>query len=70
MVKIMNLICAKDITLAFEGHTAAEHVDFHVREGDYLCVIGENGSGKSTLLRAITGEIKPERESFLSLPSL
>ena len=55
----MNLILAKDITLAYEGHTAAEHVDFLVNRGDYLCVIGENGSGKSTLLRAITGEIKP-----------
>jgi len=54
----MELICAKEITLAYEGHTAAEHVDFNVSEGDYLCVIGENGSGKSTLLRAITGEIK------------
>ncbi len=55
----MELICAKDITLAYEGHTAAEHVSFTVGEGDYLAVIGENGSGKSTLLRAITGEIHP-----------
>ncbi len=55
----MELIRAEDITLAYEGHTAAEHVNFTAAEGDYLAVIGENGSGKSTLLRAITGEIRP-----------
>ena len=66
----MELIYAKDITLAYEGHTAAEHVDFHVSEGDYLCVIGENGSGKSTLLRAITGEIKPAAGELFVSPEL
>lgn len=66
----MNLICSKDVTLAYEGHTAAEHVDFHVSEGDYLCVIGENGSGKSTLLRAITGEIKPASGELSVAPEL
>ena len=66
----MELICAKDITLAYEGHTAAEHVDFHVSSGDYLCVIGENGSGKSTLLRAITGEIKPASGELFVSPEL
>ncbi len=55
----MELITAKDITLAYDGHTAAKHVNFELQDGDYLCVVGENGSGKSTLLRAITGEIKP-----------
>jgi len=52
------LIRADDVTLAYEGHTAAKNVCFSVAEGDYLCVVGENGSGKSTLLRAITGEVK------------
>ncbi len=66
----MNLICSKDVTLAYEGYTAAEHVDFHVDEGDYLCVIGENGSGKSTLLRAITGEIKPASGELFVAPEL
>lgn len=54
-----KLITAERLVLAFDGHTAAENVNFTLRRGDYLCVIGENGSGKSTLLRAITGEVKP-----------
>ena len=56
--KYMDLITAKDVTLAYDGHTAATHVNFRVRSGDYLCIVGENGSGKSTLLKAVTGEIK------------
>ncbi len=55
----MSIIEAKDITLAYDGYTAAEHVSFKLENGDYLCVVGENGSGKSTLLKAVTGEIKP-----------
>ncbi len=54
-----NLITATGVTLAFDGHTAAENVNFTLGRGDYLCVIGENGSGKSTLLRAVTGEVRP-----------
>ncbi|MBE6627144.1 MAG: ABC transporter ATP-binding protein [Ruminococcaceae bacterium] len=55
----MELIKATDLTLAYDGHTAAENVNFTLHSGDYLCVIGENGSGKSTLLKAITGEVTP-----------
>ena len=55
----MVLIKANDVTLAYDGYTAAEHVNFTCSSGDYLCVVGENGTGKSTLLKAITGEIKP-----------
>ena len=53
-----KLIAADDVTLAYEGYVAAEHVGFTLDRGDYLCVVGENGSGKSTLLKAITGEIR------------
>lgn len=54
----MYLINAKDVTLAYDGHIAASHVNFTLGRGDYLCVVGENGSGKSTLMKAITGEVK------------
>lgn len=54
-----ELIRGEHLTLAYDGVTAAENVQFSLRRREYLCVIGENGSGKSTLLRAITGEVKP-----------
>ena len=58
-MKKNNLINACDLALAYDGYTAAEHVNFKLDAGDYMCVVGENGSGKSTLLKAVTGELKP-----------
>ena len=51
----MALITLKDVTIAFEGVNAVEHVSFEIERGDYLVIIGENGSGKSTLVRAMLG---------------
>ncbi len=36
-----------------------EHLDFQVRRGDYICIVGENGSGKSTLLKSLLGLLRP-----------
>ena len=66
----MNIIEAKDLTLAYEGVTAADHVSFTLGEGEYLCVVGENGSGKSTLLKAVTGELKPAGGTLFVAPEL
>ena len=55
----MALITLRDVTIAFEGVPAVEHVSFQIDRGDYLVVIGENGSGKSTLMRAMLGLLHP-----------
>ena len=34
---------------------AVEKLDLKVREGEFLCIVGESGCGKSTLLRLIGG---------------
>lgn len=51
----MAQICCTDLSLAYEGVTVAEGIDFSVSAGDYLCIVGENGSGKSTLIRGLLG---------------
>lgn len=51
----MALITLNDVTVAFEGVAAVEHVSFRVEKGDYMVIVGENGSGKSTLVRAMLG---------------
>ena len=55
----MALITLKDVTIAFEGVPAVEHVSYTVNRGDYMVIIGENGSGKSTLMRAMLGLVHP-----------
>jgi ATP-binding cassette, subfamily C (CFTR/MRP), member 1 len=32
-------------------------VDFKVKKGEFICVIGDVGSGKSSLLNAINGDM-------------
>ncbi|MBQ3954333.1 MAG: ABC transporter ATP-binding protein [Clostridia bacterium] len=66
----MNIIEANNLTLAYEGVTAADRVSFALGAGEYLCVVGENGSGKSTLLKAVTGELKPAGGSLFVAPEL
>lgn len=55
----MALMAMRDVTIAFEGVVAVDHVSFEVNPGDYLVIVGENGSGKSTLIRAMLGLVKP-----------
>lgn len=56
----MSLIELKDVTIAFEGVAAVEHVNLAVERGEYLVIVGENGSGKSTLVRAMLGLVRPK----------
>ncbi len=39
--------------------TALEKIDLHVRDGEFVTLIGRSGCGKSTLLRLIAGLLTP-----------
>ncbi len=43
------------------GARALDHLNFTVRRGEMMCVIGPSGSGKSTLLAAMSGQLQPLR---------
>lgn len=44
--------------------TALCGIDLHLKDGDFVTVIGGNGAGKSTLLNAIAGVWKPDYGSI------
>ena len=54
-----TLLEVKDLSVGYEGHPVAEHLNFTVKEGDYLCIVGENGSGKTTLMKTLLNLTKP-----------
>ena len=46
-------IDVNDLHKSFGEHEVLKGIDFHVDNGDVVCVIGPSGSGKSTLLRCV-----------------
>ncbi len=49
------LLKVKGLKVAYGGIQAVKGVDFEVREGELVSLIGANGAGKTTTLKAITG---------------
>ncbi len=45
------------------GARALDHINFEVKRGEMLCIIGPSGSGKSTLLGVLSGQREPTRGS-------
>ena len=46
-------IDVQDLHKSFGAHEVLKGIDFHVANGQVVCVIGPSGSGKSTLLRCV-----------------
>ncbi|MEH0165401.1 ABC transporter ATP-binding protein [Paucibacter sp. JuS9] len=49
------LLAVSGLKVAYGGIQAVKGVDFEVRQGELVSLIGANGAGKSTTLKAITG---------------
>ncbi len=50
-----TLLKVKGLKVAYGGIQAVKGVDFEVREGELVSLIGSNGAGKTTTMKAITG---------------
>ena len=51
------LLKIKGLKVAYGGIQAVKGVDFEVREGELVSLIGSNGAGKTTTMKAITGSL-------------
>jgi branched-chain amino acid transport system ATP-binding protein len=55
MTKI--LLKVSGLKVAYGGIQAVKGIDFEVREGELVSLIGSNGAGKTTTMKAITGSL-------------
>lgn len=71
----MEILRTEKISINFGGLVAVKEVDFSVKEGEIVGLIGPNGSGKTTFFNLITGIYKPTKgniffgeENIVGLP--
>ena len=52
-----TLLKVSNLKVAYGGIQAVKGVDFEVREGELVSLIGSNGAGKTTTMKAVTGTL-------------
>lgn len=61
MLKITNVSKTFNQNLAPEDlKVALNDVSLHIKEGEFVTIIGSNGSGKTTLFNIINGSVRPD----------
>jgi ribose transport system ATP-binding protein len=59
------LLSLTNISKAFAGVQALDHVSIEIRPGEVVGLVGENGAGKSTLIRILAGVYRPDSGALL-----
>lgn len=54
-----EVMAVKDLTFGYSSSPLFSGLDFLVRQGERLFIIGKNGCGKSTLVKLLTGKLEP-----------
>jgi ATPase subunit of ABC transporter with duplicated ATPase domains len=55
----VTLVEARDLSAGYGTSVVLEDVEFDLRSGERMAVLGPNGGGKSTLFRLLLGELEP-----------
>jgi peptide/nickel transport system ATP-binding protein len=52
---------ARGVRHAFGPRTVLDGVDFTLRRGEIVAIVGESGAGKTTLVRVLVGHLQPDQ---------
>lgn len=58
------MLQVKGLSISYGAIQAVRHVDFEVKKGEIVTLIGANGAGKSTILKTISGIVKSQSGSI------
>ena len=56
-----DVLTVTGLSKAFDSQVLFENVDFEVKRGERIAIIGNNGTGKTTLLKILNGLISPDQ---------
>lgn len=59
--KIMTLLKVKKLFKQYGSQVVLENVNFEIRSGEIVGLVGRNGCGKTTLMKLILGLASPTR---------
>ena len=55
-----DVLTVRDLEKSFGAQHLFSHVDFDVKRGERVAIIGDNGTGKTTILKMINGLVTPD----------
>lgn len=55
-----DVLMVRELSKSFDAQTLFSHVDFDIKRGERVAIIGNNGTGKTTLLKIINGLLEAD----------
>lgn len=55
----------KNVTKTYNGRTVLDNINLHIKDGEFVCILGASGCGKSTLLNMLAGLGNPSDGEIL-----
>lgn len=59
-----DVLTVKHLSKSFDSHKLFTDVNFEIKRGEHVAIIGDNGSGKTTLLKILNGLIPADQGTF------
>ena len=59
-----DVLTVEHLSKSFDSHKLFTNVNFEIKRGEHVAIIGDNGSGKTTLLKILNGLVPADQGTF------